>query len=98
MRDEGIIGDDNRVVVTEQMVAAYPYCLIGQTYSTFNNRLNNKAREGYGTGYLIAKDLVLTVAHNIYIQDAANKGMPSQFTFKLGLCKKKAIYYTVVNN
>ena len=39
----------------------FPYNCVGAIYAK-----NNGKREFIGTGFLIANDLVLTVAHNIY--------------------------------
>jgi V8-like Glu-specific endopeptidase len=54
---------DEVEVLDEKEVSKFPYNCIG--YLRFRGQGGNP---GKGTGFLIAPDLVLTVAHNVYSQ------------------------------
>jgi V8-like Glu-specific endopeptidase len=53
-------GDKDFIVLNEQSVRAFPNDCVGVLH--FRGR---QGKLGTGTGFLIASDLVLTVAHNI---------------------------------
>jgi V8-like Glu-specific endopeptidase len=54
-------GDKDFVVHNEKTVRAFPNDCVGVIY--FRTK---QGQLGTGTGFLIAGDLVLTVAHNVY--------------------------------
>lgn len=70
-----IIGDDEREPI--DFASYYPYSAIGRLEITFPNG------SGYGTGFVVSNDLVLTAGHNVELKRMG--GSATKLIFKAGL-------------